>query len=232
MMKSKKFIAAALAAVLAVSASVTAFAATGPGASVSSDSGYNYGNYNNPAYDTGWNGGSGPGSVGTNPGSTSSTYDDIIGLGPGSEEANDLLALEEDDMYIFDTVYAGTWEELEDGKWRLLDSNGNFVSSKWAYLDGKRYLLDMYGIMITGFQMVNGDTYYFNSVGAMQTGWLLKEGKYYFLNSDGTMAHGWVNTRWDDEDNWYYFDTYTGVMYSNSYTPDGRYVNAEGKMIL
>ncbi len=231
--KDKKFFSLALTLALAVSAAGTALAAEGPGTANTytynyNIYGYSYGN-GGPAYGNGSS--SGPGATGTNPGNTSSIYDNIISLGPGSQEANDLLALEEDDLYIFDTVYEGTWEELEGGKWRLLDSNGNFVSSKWAYLDGKRYLLDMYGVMITGFQMVNGETYYFNSVGAMQTGWLLKEGKYYFLNSDGTMVHGWVNTRWDGEDNWYYFDPYTGVMWTNSYTPDGWYVNAEGVCI-
>ena len=61
----------------------------------------------------------------------------------------------------------------------------------------------------------------------MQTGWLLKEGRYYFLNTDGSMAYGWVNTMGD----WYYLDIATGVMQTNTYTPDGRYVNAEGILI-
>ena len=85
----------------------------------------------------------------------------------------------------------------------------------------------MYGIMQTGFQKVNGCWYYFNSTGAMQTGWLLKEGKYYFLNSDGSMAYGWVNSA----GKWYYLDNNTGVMLTNTYTPDGRYVSAEGELV-
>lgn len=89
---------------------------------------------------------------------------------------------QERSLYIFSTYRGGTWEKLEDGKWRLMASDGQPVSSQWGYVDGKTYLLDMYGIMQTGWQMVNGKWYYLNSVGAMQTGWLLKEGKYYFLN--------------------------------------------------
>ena len=87
--------------------------------------------------------------------------------------------------------------------------------------------MDMYGIMQTGWQNVNGNWYYLNSKGAMQTGWLLKEGKYYFLNTDGTMAYGWVNT----QGNWYYFQKPNGDMLTNAYTPDARYVNAEGVLI-
>ena len=81
--------------------------------------------------------------------------------------------------------------------------------------------------MQTGWQMVNGKWYYLNSVGAMQTGWLLKEGKYYFLNADGSMATGWVNS----QGIWYYFDQQTGVMQTNTYVDDVRYVNAEGALV-
>lgn len=113
------------------------------------------------------------------------------------------------------------------GNGRLLASDGQPVSSQWGYVDGKTYLLDMYGIMQTGWQMVNGKWYYLNSVGAMQTGWILKEEKSYFLNADGSMAIGWVNS----QGIWYYFDQQTGVMQTNTYVDDGRYVNAEGALV-
>lgn len=185
---------------------------------------------NNPAYDTGWSGGAGPGNSGSNPsGGTSkdALTDQIYAEGPGSSKVSELEKENENSYYIHETYRGGTWEKLEDGRWKLLDDKSQPVSSKWAIVDSKTYLLDMYGVMLTGFQKVNDSWYYFNSVGAMQTGWLLKEGKYYFLNSDGTMAYGWVNS----QGSWYYLQTSDGVMLTNAYAPDGRYVNAEGVLV-
>ncbi len=183
---------------------------------------------NNPAYNNGWNGGVGPGYAGSNPmGSREELDEQIYSKGPGSEAAQRLLKEDADSYYIHSTYRGGTWQKQEDGSWKLLKEDGQPVSSQWAYVDGKTYLLDMYGTMLTGFQKVNGNWYYMNSTGAMQTGWLLKEGRYYFLNTDGSMAYGWVNT----QGSWYYFGVTDGVMLTNAYTPDGRYVNAEGILI-
>lgn len=191
---------------------------------------YNYGGQpeNNPAYDNGWTGG-GPGDMGTNPeGNDGSWEDDQYSGGPGSSDAQNQLKIEENTYYIFgDPCTSGTWEQQADGSWKLKKEDGNYVSSQWAKLGGATYLIDPYGTMLTGFQRVNGSWYYFNSVGAMQTGWLLKDGKYYFLNSDGTMVFGWFNT----QGNWYYMDKSTGAMLTNTYTPDGRYVNVEGVLV-
>lgn len=190
---------------------------------------YNGSNSNNPAYNTGWSGSGGPGSTSGNPmGDTSSREEDIYAKGPGSSDANHLLKEEQNAYNIFgDTYMGGIWEEKEGGGWKLKKSDGQYVSSQWAYVDGKTYLIDYDGTMLTGFRKVNGKWYYFNSVGAMQTGWLLKDGKYYFMNADGSMSVGWVNT----QGLWYYFDNSTGAMLTNTRTPDGRYVNAEGILV-
>ena len=183
---------------------------------------------NNPAYDTGWTPGYGPGAVGTNPQGDREQYEDnIYAGGPNSEAAQKLLEEEQNTMYIYHTYYGGTWRQQADGTWKLYQEDGQPVSSSWGIVDGKTYLLDMYGTMLTGWQRVNGYWYYFNSVGAMQTGWLLKNGKYYFLNTDGTMSYGWVNS----QGNWYYLDMTTGEMLTNTRVPDGRYVNAEGVLV-
>ena len=244
-MKNKGKIAAAAAVFLTACLTLTAFGYIEPYPEYyynSSSYGYyypdaNYGpgyypNYNNPAYDTGWSSGLetvGPGYATGNPmNNRDSIESGIYSRGPGSEEAQELARLEDITLYIYSTYQGGTWEQLEDGRWRLLKPDGQPVSSEWAYVDGKYYLLDMYGIMLTGFQRVNDNWYYLNSTGAMQTGWLLKNGKYYFLNSDGTMAYGWVNS----QGLWYYLDNYSGVMLTNTYTPDSRYVNAEGVIAI
>ena len=183
---------------------------------------------NNPAYDTGWTPGYGPGAVGTNPQGDREQYEDnIYAGGPNSEAAQKLLEEEQNTMYIYHTYYGGTWRQQADGTWKLYQEDGQPVSSSWGIVDGKTYLLDMYGTMLTGWQRVNGYWYYFNSVGAMQTGWLLKNGKYYFLNTDGTMSYGWVNS----QGNWYYLDMTTGEMLTNTRVPDGRDVNVEGVLV-
>lgn len=205
--------------------------AYGPGSDTDDKLTVNYygpGNDNNPAYNTGWDENKGPGHVGQNPMGDREKYEkDVYGQGPSSEAAKKLQAEDENALYIHSTYRGGTWEQTPEGGWKLKKENGQYVSSEWAYVDGKTYIIDMYGNMLTGWWKINSNWYYFNSVGAMQTGWLLKEGKYYFLNTDGTRSYGWVNTQGD----WYFFDLETGVMLTNTYTPDGRYVNAEGILV-
>ena len=183
---------------------------------------------NNPAYNNGWTSNVGPGATGFNPGGDfGSEKDYVYSKGPGDKTAQQYAEMENNTTYIHSTYRGGSWRQHADGKWALYKPDGNPVSSQWAYVDGKTYLLDMYGIMQTGWQNINKNWYYLNSKGAMQTGWLLKEGKYYFLNTDGTMAYGWVNS----QGSWYYFQKPDGDMLTNAYAPDGRYVNAEGVLI-
>ncbi len=54
------------------------------------------------------------------------------------------------------------------------------------------------------WELINGLWYYFNSSGYMQTGWILWNGL------------------------WYYCNDSTGAMLTNTYTPDGYYVNSDG----
>jgi len=227
-MKNRRKLTAALAAVLVLAASANAYGWNyGPGFENQNVYFYDDGPANNPAYNNGWSGGVGPGGTGTNPMGQDDYGDNALAGGPNSEAAKKYLEEEENALYIHNTYRGGTWAQQPNGTWKLFGDDGQPVSSQWAYVDGKTYLTDMYGTMLTGWRKVNGSWYYFNSVGAMQTGWLLKEGKYYFLNSDGTMAYGWVNS----QEKWYYLDRETGVMATNTYTPDGRYVSAEGVLV-
>lgn len=227
-MKNKKRVTIAITAVFMTAAATEAWAVNyGPGSEDYTVTVYEGTAANNPAYNNGWSGGVGPGAAGTNPMDRSDYEENIYAGGPNSEAVKQYLAEEENAFYIHSTYRGGTWEKQEDGTWKLYKTDGQPVSSEWAYVDGETYLIDMYGTMQTGWQKVNGSWYYFNSTGAMQTGWLLKEGKYYFLNSDGTMAYGWVNS----QEKWYYLDRSTGAMATNTYTPDGRYVSAEGVLV-
>ena len=53
--------------------------------------------------------------------------------------------------------------------------------------DGKTYLLDMYGIMQTGWQNVEGRHYYMDSAGVMQTGWQYVNGYKLYFKSNGAL---------------------------------------------
>ena len=60
--------------------------------------------------------------------------------------------------------------------------------------------------MRTGWHKVGGDWYYFDGSGAMQTGWKQVGGK------------------------WYYLDK-SGALLTNTTTPDGYTVNANGEWV-
>ena len=65
--------------------------------------------------------------------------------------------------------------------------DGNPVSSQWGYVDGKTYLLDMYGIMQTGWITLGKKRYYLDEDGIMQTGTITVNGKKYTLAADGSL---------------------------------------------
>ena len=70
--------------------------------------------------------------------------------------------------------------------------------------DGRWYLFDDDGWMLTGWQQVGGRWYYLSEThgdppyGSMRTGWVQVGGKWYFLTDDGWMLTGWqqVGGRW------------------------------------
>lgn len=229
-MKNRRRTAAVLAAAITLLCGAEAYAYPwnyGPGYEGGNIYFYEEGPANNPAYDTGWDNGIGPGYGSRNPMGDVYEDDTLYPDGPKTDISKRVREEADNSIYIHSTHQGGIWARQPNDTWKLFTENGQPVSSQWAYVDGKTYLTDMYGTMQTGWKKVNGYWYYFNSVGAMQTGWLLKDGKYYFLNTDGTMAYGWVNSL----GNWYYLDQVTGVMATNTYTPDGRYVSAEGVLV-
>ena len=111
---------------------------------------------NNPAYNNGWTSNVGPGASGSNPGGgLDSEKDYVYSKGPGNEAAQQYAKTENSTIYIHNTYRGGSWRQRADGKWALYKPDGNPVSSQWGYVDGKTYLLDMYGIMQTGWQSVS-----------------------------------------------------------------------------
>lgn len=99
-----------------------------------------------PAYNNGWTSNVGPGASGSNPGGgLDSEKDYVYSKGPGNEAAQQYAKTENSTIYIHNTYRGGSWRQRADGKWALYKPDGNPVSSQWGYVDGKTYLLDMYG---------------------------------------------------------------------------------------
>lgn len=98
--------------------------------------------------------------------------------------------------------------------------------NKWYYIAGNQFL--------TGWICPDGLNWYLmGSDGAMLTGLQRVDGRWYLLNTTegatyGAMLHGW----WKINDKFYYFnqlhDGTFGAMLTNTTTPDGLHVGADG----
>lgn len=115
------------------------------------------------------------------------------------------------------------WIELVEGGWSYWTDEGP-VRNQWRYIDGRWYVFDGSGKMITGwFKQNEGDWYYLAKDGGMLSNqWAEIEGKYYFFTESGLMARNayvrsrdpigpgeimyyWVNSMGEYEGMW---DTY------------------------
>lgn len=99
-----------------------------------------------------------------------------------------------------DVGHSNTWVSIDR---TVVDENGNFINVK--------------------------DYYYFDFYEKMVAGWYIDpSGDVYYLNTDekelGRMVRGWCEI----SDDYYYFDD-MGVLLKNTITPDGFYVDGEGK---
>ena len=70
----------------------------------------------------------------------------------------------------------------QDGRWWYRHTDGSYTKDSWENINGKWYLFDSDGWMLTGWQQVGGKWYYLTDSGAMATGWLQKDGKWYYLD--------------------------------------------------
>ena len=116
---------------------------------------------------------------------------------------------------------------VQNNGWYYQNDITNQFEAGWKYVGNKWYYLNPRdGKMLTGLQNINNNWYYLNDVsGAMHTGWLLINNKWYYFDPvNGDMKVGWqfINNHW------YYMDQSTGIMLTNTVTPDGYYVNGDG----
>ena len=91
--------------------------------------------------------------------------------------------------YIYEipiTVRSG-WQEEADG-WKYLEK-GEPIRDEWRYIDGRWYVFDGGGVMITGWFRAAEGWYYLAGDGAMcSSQWIADRGKTYYVTQTGLMA--------------------------------------------
>lgn len=114
---------------------------------------------------------------------------------------------------------SGQWQQNETGWW-FRYTDGTYPRNEWVELE---------------WQNVK-NWYYFNAEGYIETGWKQDGSTWYYLHdvSDGTLGH--MYTGWHQiGGKWYYFSTVAGgplgAMLSNTTTPDGFQLGADGAWI-
>ena len=81
------------------------------------------------------------------------------------------------------------WEKV-NGKWKYMNTDGNYTKNGWQKISGKWYYLESSGAMAVGWKKISGVWYYLNSSGAMVTGWHKISGTWYYFKGSGAMVTG------------------------------------------
>ena len=110
--------------------------------------------------------------------------------------------------------YSGMHVMPDDGTTRYFDVNTHAMVTGEAEIEGKKYLFDAAGIMMTGLQNVNGSARFYDpDTGIMKTGWFeTGDGTYYFDETTGDGASGWTKIKGD----LYYFSQDDGFLRKGS----------------
>ena len=100
------------------------------------------------------------------------------------------------------------WVQDANG-WRYIKDNGTQAAGEWVYADEDWFWIDDNGYMAKGWRQVDGKWYFLRSNGSMAVNYWEKDavsGKCYYLGADG-------------------------VMLTDTMTPDGYYVGADGAWV-
>lgn len=98
-------------------------------------------------------------------------------------------------------ITTDNWIEIGD-KWKFVDDKGNFVKNKWIDYKGRKYYIGNDEFMVIGWQKI--------------------EGKWYFFNEEKghMLTNSWVGS---------YYVGENGQRLINTTTPDGYYIDKDGK---
>ena len=163
---------------------------------------------------------------------TKERYVDVVHLPSGTNTANlpdevrkYLINVDGSDAGAYDgTITSGWWQDNDIKKYRGTD--GNFVTNSWIRVDDKTYYLDENGVMLK--DTITPDGIYVNSNGEKTSylpGWTEVEGQKRYIQKNGYYAaNGWIT---DTDGSSYYFDLACNLL-TDTITPDGYYVDANG----
>lgn len=84
-------------------------------------------------------------------------------------------------------VYAGNW--VQDGNNWKFSEEGEFVTYKHKLIDGKWYLFDECGYMVTGLCEFDGKFYYYNQDGTPVSGQISYNNRQYTINGKGQILN-------------------------------------------
>ena len=150
-------------------------------------------------------------------------------LGTTGARKHDQWIEHQGDWYYLNSYGAGAvkcWR-LKDGKYRYLGADGKMKTSCWVKDYGIWYYLKADGTRYeSSWAKIGNSWYWFGGSGAMaQNRWLtLADGKTYHFTSSGAMS----SNRWIQSDGKWYYVGSDGAMLTNTVTPDGYRVNADG----
>ena len=166
--------------------------------------------------------------------STKERYIDVVSL-PSSVDSSELppevrkymIRVDGDDAGAYQGTITSGWEENEeDGTWRYRKPDDAYISNSWLKLDDKQYYMNEDGIMLS--DTITPDGHYVNAKGEKTTyipGWY-QDGasKRYILKNGYYAANRWIQ---DTDGKWYYFNMAANML-TDTTTPDGCYVDANG----
>lgn len=116
----------------------------------------------------------------------------------------------------------GSWKKDDYGWWYKLE-NGLYLKNTWRKINNTWYYFLPSGYIKLGWINLSGTTYYFDQSGSMKTDWVNIENKWYYFYSNGEMAKDkWIGS--------YYLGS-DGAMLTNTKTPDGYYVDENGRYL-
>lgn len=125
-------------------------------------------------------------------------------------------------LYFFNSsgqMLSSRWHQYY-GDWYYLTSSGA-PHKGWLNQGGKWYYLDpSYGIMSSGGNEIDGKVYVFDESGAMITknGWNKVYNHWYYIKSNGDVYTGWFK----EVSSWYYLDPKYGYMFVGGQPIDGK----------